>query len=315
MPQTSNRSMRAFLWLFLLVGMGAIACGIWTLAQSLRCRHWPTTEGVIQSAKMESHSGSENGDTYSASISYDYQVAGTYYTGTRLAFGAMSASSKYAQRILDRYPVGKKVPVHYSPGNPELAVLETGVHGGTWIAFGVGTLFVLAAWSFMTQLAPAKPGAQTAQTKANSQQPPILMGVIFVLMGSFVFFMEPADGIPGWIAFAPGGLFLLIGLFLLAYRLQNKLYSKALLLAGVLTFLAIFHWLSFGPGERLGTATTPFSQHDGVNVKTWFAAFTVLIDLALLAILARYLMKARNCNRVAKLLTSSQEGRERAPDI
>lgn len=295
-PQPSNRGTRMFLGLFMVVGVIAIGCGAWTLLRSLRCEHWPTTEGVIETAEMGRQSSNDGGDTYSANVSYSYQVAGIHYVGTRLAFAAMSASSGYARGILDRYPVGKKVPVHYSPDDPELAVLETGIHGGTWVALGVGTFFVLMAWMFLQWFSAANRAGQTAptaQSDVSLQQPPILMGVIFMLMGSFVFFMEPSGGTPHWIAYAVGGFFVVAGLFVLALHLQNKLYSKILMWAFLLIFLVIFHWVSFGPGERIGTATTPFSQHSGVSVRTPFAAFTVFLDIAILAGGVRSLLKGR----------------------
>jgi len=297
-PDRSKRDTRAFCGLFMVIGVIAIGCGAWTFLRSLRCEHWPTTEGVVEAAEIgvQSGSDSDSGDTYSANVSYNYQVAGIRYEGTRLAFGAMSASSDYAQGILSRYPVGKKVLVHYAPDHPELAVLETGIHGGTWIGLGVGTVFVLFGWMFLQVSSAANRAEQTtpaAQSDVGLQQPPALMGVIFMLMGSFVFFMEPSSGTPRWVVYAAGGLFVLTGLFLLAYRLQNKVYSKILIWAAVLTFLVIFHWVSFGPGERIGTATTPFSNHSGVSVKTPFAVFTVLLDMALLAGGVRWLLKGR----------------------
>lgn len=289
MRQPSNRSIRIFLWLFMLVGVIAIVCGAWNLFRGLRCEHWPTTEGVIKTAEMEYHSGSDDGGTYSASIYYNYQVAGTNYTSTQVAFGETQSSEAHAQAILNRFTSGQKVSVHYAPDNPELAVLETGIHSATWIWFLVGTVFLLAGWMFLKQVS-ANPAAQT---EVELQQPPKLMGAIFIVMGSFVFFMEPASGVPVWVLYAAGGFFVLMGLFMLACHLQNKLYSEMLLWAGVLTLLVIFHWVSFGPGERIGTITSPFSQQSGANVRPYFAAFTVLIDLAMLAFWVRWLIKGR----------------------
>ena len=114
------------------------------------------------------------------------------------------------------------------------------------------------------------------------------MGVIFVLMGSFAFFMKPSAGVPPWIGYAAGGMFVFAGLFMLAHRLENKLYAEILAGAALLAFLTVFHWVSFGPGERMGTATKPFSVSHGANVKTYFAVFTVLLDLALLAGLVKW---------------------------
>jgi hypothetical protein len=220
-PERTPRGVRLFLWLFVVVGVIALGCGAWNFVQSLRCAHWPVTEGVIRSAEMERHSDSDGGDTYSASLSYDYQVADVSHTGTRWAFGAMSASSDYARRILNRYPVGKRVTVHYAPDDPSQAVLETGVHGGTWVCFGVGTVFVLVAGMFLGMSSSASTTPSTSPAGA-AQQPPILMGIIFVLMGSFVFFMEPSAGVPRWIVYVAGGIFVLAGLFLLAWRLKNE---------------------------------------------------------------------------------------------
>ena len=296
MAQASDRSTRIFLWLFVLIGLGAMGAGAWNLFQSFRCTRWPVTEGVITTAKVTRSSSGKGGDTYGASIAYDYKVAGTFHTSTRLAFGAVNSSRARAQAVLDRYPVGKKVRVHYAPGDPEEAVLETGVHGGTWICFGVGTVFVLAGAMFLGVFSAANragPVAPATASDASRLQPPLLMGVIFVLMGSFVFFLEPSPGTPRWIACAGGGVFVLAGLYLLALRLRNKLYSKILLWGSMLCLLALFHWVAFAPGERIGTSTGTFSGQKTVRVDTWFAAFTVFFDVILLAAGARWLIKGR----------------------
>ena len=103
----------------------------------------------MQSANVKSHSGSKGGTTYSAEVTYAYQVAGTNYTGDKVSIGQMSSSSDYARGIVNRYPAGKKVSVYYSPDDATDAVLETGIHGGTWICFGVGTAFTLFGILFL----------------------------------------------------------------------------------------------------------------------------------------------------------------------
>jgi Protein of unknown function (DUF3592) len=298
MPQTSNRgvpvSLRIFLCLFILAGLAGLGAGVWNLYRGVRCESWPTAEGTVDRAEMTYHS-SKNGGTYSADISYHYQAAGAYYSGKRLAFGAMSSSSSYAQNILARYPVGTKVQVHYSPDDPELAVLETGVHGGVWIEFGVGAVFVLVGAMFL-QLFRKAAAAQDAPAPTDAvvpQKSPALAGVIFIVMGSFPFFLQTSAGVPQWVGYAGGGMFISVGLCLMTSGLRNKIYSKILGAAALLMFLAIFHWISFAPGERVGSASTPFSHSTGVNVKTYFAAFTILIDVVLLASLARRLVKGR----------------------
>jgi hypothetical protein len=51
--------------------------------------------------------------------------------------------------------------------------------------------------------------------------------------------------------------------------------------------------VSFGPGARLGTVTTPVSVHGG-NVKTPFALFTVFLDLLVLFAVVCWWKQRRN---------------------
>jgi hypothetical protein len=184
MRRPSNRGIRLFLWLFVMVGALATGCGAWNLLRSLECERWPTTEGVIETGELNYQSSDDGNGTYSASVSYRYQVAGRHYTSTRVAFGQLSSSAAHAQAILNRFPPGRTVPVHYESNNPEQAVLETRIHGGTWVCFAVGIVFLLAGWMFLGL--PSRNSA--AQSEAAPQQPPKLMGVIFIVMGSFVCF-------------------------------------------------------------------------------------------------------------------------------
>ena len=133
----------------MLAGVVAIAFGVWLLQLSLRSTGWPVTEGVISSGEIRSRSGGKGGKTYSAAISYDYRVSGAAYTSTRLAYGVMDSTYPRAQAVLKRYPIGSKVEVHYAPGDPGEAVLEPGVHGGTWICFAVGAVFEVAGAGFL----------------------------------------------------------------------------------------------------------------------------------------------------------------------
>ena len=113
-PQSSSRAVAVFLILFMLVGLGAIGFGGWNLLRSFQCVHWPTANGVIESAETKSSSDNEGHTTYAPALQYRYLVARVTYEGSRLAFGTMSASPAYAQGILARYPVGKTVTVYLS---------------------------------------------------------------------------------------------------------------------------------------------------------------------------------------------------------
>jgi hypothetical protein len=304
MAQMSSRGTQLFCSLFIVIGLVAVGIGIWTLAKSLRSEHWPVTDGIVQSAEMRSHEGKHGNLTYSAEVTYSYQVAAASYTGDKVSIGQMSSSSEYAQGILNHYPVGKKVSVHFSPGDPSDAVLETGIHGGTWICLGVGTAFTLFGIMFL-QIARAAaraqmPGAAESSSvkvwpdgRVTMDKPPVLMGVIFLLVGIGLCFVTPDSGKPGWLMYAVGAVFAFGGLLLLLYRLENKVYSKIATWVVLALFLVIFHWVSFGAGERIGTVTTPFSVTHGADVRTPFAIFTIVLDVILVAGLIHGLFKTR----------------------
>ncbi len=304
MAQMSSRGTQLFCSLFIVIGLVAVGIGIWMFSKSLRAEHWPVTDGIVQSAEMKSHSGNHGGTTYAAEVTYSYQVAGTSYTGDKVSVGQMSSSSEYARGILNRYPIGKKVSVHYPPGDPSDAVLETGIHGGTWICLGVGTVFTLFGCMFLQiQRAAVRaqmPGAAESSSvtvqpdgSVTMDKPPVLMGVIFLLVGIGLGFVRPDSDKPGWLMYVVGGMFASGGMMLLLYRLENKAYSKIPMMLMLLTFLAIFHWISFGAGERNGTVSTPFSVTHGVSVRTPFAIVTSLLDLAIVAILIHRLLARR----------------------
>jgi len=302
MAQMSSRGAQLFCSLFVVVGLVVLGIGIWTFAKSIRSEHWPVTDGIIQSAAMKSHQGSKGGTTYSAEVTYTYQVAGTSYTGGKVSIGQMSSSLEYARGILNRYPVGKKVSVHYAPGDPSDAVLETGIHGGTWICLGVGTAFTLFGIMFLQITRAAAraqmPGAPESSSvtvlpdgRMTMTKPPVLMCVIFLLLGIGLSFVPPESGKPGWLMYAVGAVFFCGGVMLLLMRLENKIYSKIAMAPVLLALLTVFHWVAFGPGERIGTVSTPFSVIHGADVRTPFAIFTILMDLVIVAGLIHWLLK------------------------
>ncbi|HEU5396215.1 MAG TPA: DUF3592 domain-containing protein [Verrucomicrobiae bacterium] len=301
MAQLSRNAGRFFCSIFIVVGLIAAGAGGWNLVKGIRTEQWPVANGIVMSAKVVRNSGGRGSDTYSPEIWYSYHVAGMGYTGKKISIGQMSSSSGYAQGVVGRYPVGKQVTVHYNPADPAEAVLETGVHGGTWILFGVGGAFILVGFLFL-QIQTAIARAQAAGGSTPSvtvlpdgqftmQEPPALMGVIFILAGAGICFLHPADGVPHWIVIGAGIFFVLMGIFLLLRRLKNKLYAKIAMAPVLLTFLAILHWVSFGAGERAGTVTTPFSAGHAANIRTPFAIFTVAIDVIIVASLVYRLWK------------------------
>jgi len=104
------------------------------------------TEGVVLNAEIgsgQSRYRSESGSyyyrtSYFPNITYQYTVNGQQYTNNAYAQRPSMINRKFLiQRILNKYPVGETVTVHYKPDDPQQSYLQTG-YGNTV------TLMVLA---------------------------------------------------------------------------------------------------------------------------------------------------------------------------
>jgi hypothetical protein len=128
---------------FFLIGAGLSWWG-WTIVRNARASAaWPTTQGQITASEIEHSRDSEGDDSYTPRVTYTYQVNGLSYESYMIKYGETSYGNEgTALEILSRYPVGQAVNVYYDPTNPDRAVLEPGVSGGSYILLGIGVLFV-----------------------------------------------------------------------------------------------------------------------------------------------------------------------------
>lgn len=108
---------------FVILGVCALAYGIYTFRTGNASRTWPTVKGVVTLSNVNGTSGH-----YSLSINYKYDVNGATYTNGRVFYGAISSGgSSEARGLSRRYPAHSTVTVHYKPRSPQTAVLEPGV--------------------------------------------------------------------------------------------------------------------------------------------------------------------------------------------
>jgi hypothetical protein len=136
--------MRLFPWPFILVGTLALFFGVRGLLRGHASTVWPAVPGVIQESSVEYQSSSKGG-TYHARLRYTYVLEGTTHSGSRVAYGDYGSSDpSHAQGIVNRYPAGKAVTVHYMPGSPDESVLEPGIGGSTWFLPLFGFVFATA---------------------------------------------------------------------------------------------------------------------------------------------------------------------------
>jgi len=133
--------------IFVLVGILLIYLNIRAKRKIAESQQWPTIAGAVVSSEVQRMSSTDSeGDTtyyYQPKVEYSYSVMGTAYTGKRLTFAAQGSSQKSAQAVVQRYPVGATVTVHYNPQKPAEAVLEVQATSGNTCMLVGGIVFIV----------------------------------------------------------------------------------------------------------------------------------------------------------------------------
>jgi hypothetical protein len=141
-----------FAGIFATLGLSLLTIGLVNLSRANESQRWPQTSGVITYGKIDSSSHSTqmaDGQRVSSTASgahliFQYEVNGKKYYSNVRRFGQIAAEGgDWAWEIARRYPLGKEVTVHYSPGNPYLGVLEPGIQREALWLPGAGAAFLL----------------------------------------------------------------------------------------------------------------------------------------------------------------------------
>jgi len=143
-----------FVSIFLvIVGLLSLVQGYRTLSEARASLSWPVVEGVVVDANFASKqttSGSGKSRSvivvYVLNLTYQYHVAGTVYTGTRIGLSEKHIGTQAEARALiaERYPKGAKVTVHYRHDKPEVCLLEPAIPEGTKAQPIVGLILIAA---------------------------------------------------------------------------------------------------------------------------------------------------------------------------
>lgn len=145
----SERPVLSLILGIFILGLGTIIFK-WPLI--INSNSWPTVEGVVNFSEVE---GGVTTSDYSSGwwprVNYSYHVNGKTYIADNIEVIDVGNGNTdiYAKQVVENYPVGKKVLVHYNPGNPAVAVLEPGFPtniGGIntlgWIGFQVAVVVI-----------------------------------------------------------------------------------------------------------------------------------------------------------------------------
>jgi hypothetical protein len=128
--------------IFISVGLFFLYLGGRTTYRGIASSYWPTAEARIVSSTVKSEVGKKGGLIYNAQVNYAYTVNGESLTSGRVRFGSITTGNPIRPTlIVEKYPVGSSVTVHYSASDPFFAVLEPGIQSASLIVVGIGVLF------------------------------------------------------------------------------------------------------------------------------------------------------------------------------
>lgn len=145
-------------WPFTIVGGILIVAGIVTLLVSLRhfmevagSKSWPSTPGKVVSSDVRMVTRTVKfGDEperevleHKVEVRYEYKVKSTVFSGIDVGESATQSNSEaWAQARAAQFPVGRELPVYYSPKDPTRSMLEPGAKPLTYIPIGVALALI-----------------------------------------------------------------------------------------------------------------------------------------------------------------------------
>jgi hypothetical protein len=105
-------------------------------------RNWPVTDGTVTAAHVAGIRALR------PEISYQYEIRGQIYsTRTDLntpGFGNRRYRRGTAERILNEYPPGSHIRVHYNPIHPDISLICPGPFWSDFMQFGLALILVTA---------------------------------------------------------------------------------------------------------------------------------------------------------------------------
>ena len=191
-----------------LVLAGILAAPI---VRSWRALDYSSTEGTVLSCNVITEN-SDEGCSHHLGITYQFHAQDGEYEGTRYRYGPVfHLEHRWAFRVAEENPPGKKLAVYYDPSNPQQSVLARGVQGEDLYVASFGAPFfsvlALGAWATFWQWHRnrTKPMAVNVRSHGDkrlscvclSEWTPVRTGVgaTFVLMIAGVYLVLPlVDG-------------------------------------------------------------------------------------------------------------------------
>jgi hypothetical protein len=140
---------------FVVSGVWVTAAGVKNLARAIDSRSWPTVQGRVVDAGLDSlYNTQEEQYSYQGRIVYEYQFAGRRWRSDRVSFdqgytrmrggSATSRPAEYGGQNGPEFAPGAAVVVHVNPVKPQVAVLRPGAGAMLYVAIVLGVIAALA---------------------------------------------------------------------------------------------------------------------------------------------------------------------------
>jgi len=185
---------------------------LWPVFEIQDAKSWQAVPCKILSSKVESHSSSKGGPTYSVEVMYEYYIDDHRYVGTRYKFmGGSSSGREGKQEIVDRLGPGTEATCYVNRRNPTDCVIERGFTGDiffgliplTFAAFGV--FGIIAVFFRQPKVIPgqhpglpaAARGSATLKAK-NSRGCLLVFALVFAGIWNTVVSFYVAEMVTAW---------------------------------------------------------------------------------------------------------------------
>jgi len=136
-------------FLFLPFGFWVTVIGLITLYllfKLIKIFFYKKAEGTIVKSEVKKINNQISYDYYYPLIEYEYEVNGKRYRSDRIFLTKLESDYNTIKKIVDKFPVGKKITIYYNPFKPEDSLLKRNYHTGmfiqTLVFFGMLSVFL-----------------------------------------------------------------------------------------------------------------------------------------------------------------------------
>jgi hypothetical protein len=152
--------------------------------------------------------------------------------------------------------------------------------------------------------------------KAKQQQPPLFMGIIFIVMGLIpVLISKPSPGVPIWVGYVSALIFVSAGIGLCSQSLGDMKRASVAWSMSMLAFLTMFNWVAFGPGERIGrsgfSAGGVSVSQNGSDVRLPFMIATAAMDAIAVVVIIHKVKKGLARRKKDRMQNEKNEAERR----